>query len=367
MKFEIKQQVMRTLLDKAANVMGGTKDITPIVKNFLIECGENGISVIATDMSLSVIAKTTVVRSVEHGRAIFPQMFYDIIKEASSDVMGIVVRGRGAVVKCGNGEWTINLMDVDEYPDIPSSADASQTFDKEQFLHALGKVRSAMSATESRQSLRMVDVSSGKIRATDGVRLHQVEVPSLAEVNMQIPVAAVDDLIRLLKSPDVADVKDVGFGSTDQMLVFRIHDDLFIISKVVYEFPDVEAAILKPAEGNCKQLQVNRVALRQAIRGVRITADSDTNAIIGLVESSRLVLSCKDKVNNMSKQSIDINWDHEPYKFLLNHNHFLDLVGIVDGGDCVFFLGEDKGKRRAPVVIRENNIVGVLGQLRIEV
>ena len=134
MKFEIKQQVMRTLLDKAANVMGGIKDITPIVKNFLIECGEKGISVIATDMSLSVIAKTTVVRSVEHGRAIFPQMFYDIIKEASPDVMGVVVRGRGAVVKCGNGEWTINLMDVDEYPDIPSSADASQTFDKHLLL-----------------------------------------------------------------------------------------------------------------------------------------------------------------------------------------------------------------------------------------
>lgn len=374
MRIEIKKQVMQTLLDKAANVMGGVKDITPIVKNFLIEASVEGISVIATDISLSVIAKTTVVRtnivgsdSEELNRAIFPQMFYDIVKEASDDVMDIAVTGREAVVKCGTAEWSIKLMDVAEYPEIPTSACATQTFDKAQFMVALLKVKLAMSANESRQSLRMVDISEGRVRATDGVRLHQVEVESLKGINMQIPIAAVDDLIRLLKSPDVVDVRDIGFGVTEQLLIFQIHEDTFIINKVVYEFPDVETVILKPAESNDQLLQVNKVALRAAIRRVRITADSDTNAIVGILENNLFVVACRDKYGNTSKQSIDVNWPYDKRELLLNHNHFMDLITIVDGGDCKLYFGVDRGKRRSFVVLREDATIGILGQLRIVV
>ena len=367
MKIEIKKQVMQTLLDKAANVMGGVKDITPIVKNFLIEGTTSGISVIATDLSLSVIAKTTVVRTEDFSRAIFPQMFYDIVKEASDDVMNIVVEGRVAVVECGTAEWTIKLMDAAEYPEIPASACASQTFDKAMFMAALSKVKLAMSVNESRQSLRMVDIYEGKVRATDGVRLHQVKVDSLKGIDMQIPVAAVDDLIRLLKSPDVADVKDIGFGITDQLLIFQIHEDVFIINKVVYEFPDVETVILKPAEDNEQLLQVNKAALRAAVRRVRITADTDTNAIIGILEDNIFTVACKDKFGNTSKQTIDVNWPHDKRELLLNHNHFMDLITIVDGGDCMFYFGADRGKRRSFVVLREGATIGFLHQLRIVV
>ena len=367
MRIEIKKQVMQTLLDKAANVMGGVKDITPIVKNFLIEGTDNGISVIATDLSLSVIAKTTVVRTGDFGRAIFPQMFYDIVKEAPDDVMCIIVNGREAIVKCGTAEWSIKLMDAAEYPEIPTSACASQVFDKAGFMAALSKVRLAMSVNENRQSLRMVDINEGKVRATDGVRLHQVVVESLKGINMQIPVAAVDDLIRLLKSPDVVDVKDIGFGVTEQLLIFQIHEDMFIINKVIYEFPDVEAVILKPAESNDELLQVNKVALRAAVRRVRITADMDTNAIVGILEGSLFVLACRDKYGNTSKQSIDVNWPHDKRELLVNHNHLMDLITIVDGGDCMFYFGKDRGKRRSFVVLREGATIGVLGQLRIVV
>lgn len=367
MRIEIKRQVMLTLLDKAANVMGGVKDITPIVKNFLIESTDSGICVIATDLSLSVIAKTSVVRTENFGRAIFPQMFYDIVKEASDDVMDIVVEGRGAVVKCGTAEWSIKLMDAAEYPEIPTSVCASQTFDKAMFMSALSKVKLAMSVNESRQCLRMVDINEGRVRATDGVRLHQVEVESLKGINMQIPVAAVDDLIRLLKSPDVIDVRDIGFGVTEQLLVFQIHEDVFIINKVVYEFPDVETVILEPAESNDQLLQVNKVALRAAIRRVRITADTDTNAVVGVLEDNLFVVACKDKYGNTSRQSIDVNWPHNKRELLLNHNHFMDLINIVDGGDCMFYFGADRGKRRTFVVLREGAVIGILGQLRIVV
>ena len=367
MRIEIRKQVMQTLLDKAANVMGGIKDITPIVKNFLIEGTDSGISVIATDLSLSVIAKTTVVRTEDFGRAIFPQMFYDIVKEASDDIMNIVVDGREAAVMCGTAEWSIKLMDAEEYPEIPTSACASQTFDKAGFMAALSKVKLAMSANESRQSLRMVDIHEGKVRATDGVRLHQVVVESLKGVNMQIPVAAVDDLIRLLKSPDVTDVKDIGFGVTEQLLVFQIHQDVFIINKVVYEFPDVETAVLGPAEGNDQLLQVNKVALRAAIRRVRITADMDTNAVICVLDGNLFTVACKDKYGNTSKQTIDVNWPHDKRELLLNHNHFTDLITVVDGGDCMFYFGVDRGRKRTPVVLREGATIGVLGQLRITI
>ena len=365
MKIEIKKQIMQTLLDKAANVMGGVKDITPIVKNFLIEGTDEGISVIATDLSLSVIAKTTVVRTEDFARAIFPQMFYDIVKEAPDDTMEIIVDGREATVKCGTAEWLIKLMDMEEYPEIPTSVSANKSFDKAAFLTALSKVRLAMSVTENRQSLRMIDISEGFVRATDGIRLHQVEVISLKEINMQIPVAAVDDLIRLLKTPDVADIKEIGFGITDQLLIFQIHEDIFIISKVVYEFPDVQSNIIQPAENSALPLQVNKVALRAAVKRVRITADLDTNAVVCIIENNTLILACKDKYGNTSKQSIDVNWSEEKLQLLLNHNHFMDLITIVDGGDCSFYLGVQKGKKRQFVVLREGTTLGVLSQLRI--
>lgn len=366
MQLEIKSTVMRSLLDKAANVMGGCKDITPIVKNFLIETTEADVRVVATDLSLSVIAHTNIVRTGGVARAVMPQMFYDVVKEAPDDVMNVTVTDKEATVKCGTAEWQIKLMNAAEYPDIPTAAAVQSKFDKEKFAAALTKVRPAMSATENRQNLRLVDVRDRKIRACDGARLHQVEVASLGTAAMQIPAAAVDDLMKLLKAADVADVKEVGFGSTDHLLVFQIHNDVFIVNKVVHEFPDVDAALIAPTVDNKQLLQVNRIAVRDAIRRVRITADVETNALVLILEHNKLVLGSQDKFGNTAKQSIDVNWPYDKRELLVNHSHMADFIGVADGADCLVYLGEDKGKRKSMLVIREGDTLGILGQLRMK-
>jgi len=365
MRINIKSQVMRSLFDKAANVMGGAKELTPIINNFMVVAESDKIQIIATDLSLSIIAQTELVSIVESGRAVMPRMFFEIVKEAPDDVLHLdtsTTNGE-AKVNCGSAEWQIKLMDVDEYPDIPTSEDINLTFDKSKFVEGLVKVRPAMSVVENRQNLRMVDITDGKIRATDGARLHQVEFEALKDITVQIPAVAVDDLIRLLKASDVA---EIGLGYTDRLLVFQIHNDLFIINRIVFEFPDVDKALIEPASRNALSVQVNRNAFREAIKRVRITADGDSNALVMVADDNKLVLGCQDKYGNNSRQLIDIVWKHPKQEILVNHNFLFDLVSVVDSGDCSLLLGENKGKRKAHVVLRDGNTVGILTQLRIQ-
>jgi DNA polymerase-3 subunit beta len=366
--FETKKFTLDGLLSKAANVIP-SRDLMPMLKNFLVAVDDKFLKVAATDIELSVIAQTGMVKADTLGRAVFPaKKLQDIVREAPDGEIRVEVEvvdeAFTATITAGKATWRLRLLNVDDYPDLPNADEATfQKVSKAKFASALKQVRQAASSDTMRASLMLVDINEGRMRASDGVRFQQVKMPF--PMNMQVPINAVDDLVKVLSLSESAEFE---VSDTDNHLLFRINDDLFIAQKLTVDFPDVDDVLLKPALTNEDVLHVDRMELIKAIRRVRITADEETSAVVLTLEPERITVSSKEKNGSMSSESLDCTWKGENGRILaFNHGHLLDMLNMASAKSCEFRLGKDLKTRPSALLLvdDEAGMQGVLNQMRI--
>jgi DNA polymerase-3 subunit beta len=240
------------------------------------------------------------------------------------------------------------------------------------FVDALSSVRYAASSETMRQNLQIVDVRSpvgrqkdGRMRASDGGRYHQVRLVHWPKgLDLQIPIGAVDVLMKLLRATEIP---SLDIAETDTQIVFRIGSDVFVASKLVVEFPNVDDRLLRPAMDNDLQLVVDRQALVQAIRRVRITSDVETSALALVLSPGKLSVRSKDKNGNTCIEELDASWTSTGERTVgFNHKHLSDLLSSIDAPVCEFYLGKDTKQKRSPLLLKDESsgTVGVLSQQR---
>jgi DNA polymerase-3 subunit beta len=151
MGFTTKKFVLQALLEKAAAVLP-TRDIMPVLKNFQILVADGKITVIATDLELSVMAEGEMVSVRTAGEAVFPgKDLISIVREAADGDLVLDVVDGDCTIRVGKATWFLKLMDGTDYPALPDLAEVEfHDVDRAKFLAALNTVRyAAASATHS--------------------------------------------------------------------------------------------------------------------------------------------------------------------------------------------------------------------------
>lgn len=378
--FSTKKFVLQALLEKAASVVP-SKDIMPVLKNYLIEvspptsASAGRIRVVATDLELSVIAQTQMVTTAVPGSAVFPAgKALAILRAAEDGEAQVTVHGTLARLVIGPTTWDLRLQSGDEYPEMPEVTDIEVVeLDRVRFLGALHSVRYAAATDTVRPSLMMLDIKpNGRVTACDGVRFQQAPVPGWpSEVGgvpfeVQIPIGAVEDLIKLLRSTDLP---TVGVGASDNHLLFRVGEDYFIANKLMAQFPDVEELLLRPALVNNKDtLTCDRGELLDAVRRVRINADQETSALVLDVADGQITVRTRDKYGNTAAEVIPAGWSKPARQLVVNHGYLTDMLAMADAKTCTFRLGEDTKSRKSYVMLTdpETGSVGLVGQMRAD-
>jgi len=373
--FTIKRFILQLLLDRAATVVP-TRDVMPVLKNFQIDVRPGRLRVIASDTELSMIATTELVEVDAPGVAVFPaRKMLDIVREADEGDVRIRVRGQAAAITIGRTTWNLMLAGGADYPAMPEITEVTLVaVERAAFAASLHAVRYAACRDANRASLNMIDVAHGRMTACDGARFAQAGTAELP-FTCQIPIGAVDDLLKLLKGSDLTDIH---VGESKLHLIFRLGADVFIVNKLIAQFPDLEALWLRPALSNKQPLRVERADLLTAIKRVRITADPNTSAIgLHLAPAApgapgapgRLSVSARDKYKNAAEETIDeVGWDGPERTLVVNHAFLTDMIGGHTGPTLTFLLGEDTKTRKAPLLLRDpdTGTVAVVQQMLLD-
>lgn len=361
--FTVKKVILHGLLEKAATVLP-TRDIMPVLKNVRIEVSPGTLRVVATDMELFMLATTNMVTVDTCGVAVFPgKKLLDIARWAEDgDVTITVTNGDDATVSVARASWNLRLQSGYDYPDTPQIADAAYgTVDRTEFLTALESVRHAACRDINRDNLMMIDVTDGRMTASDGSRFQRAPIAEFP-FNFQIPTGAVDDLVKLLRS---VDLPTITVGDSTNHLIFRLGEDTFLVSKFVAAFPDIEAILLRPAIANNRRLTVDKAALRAAIKRVQINADTETRAIALTAADGQLTVTCRDKWHNTCTETVPADWTGKDHTVVVNHVFLTDMIKICTAASLTFRLGEDSKTRKAPVMLHDSDtdVVGVIQQM----
>lgn len=370
-RFETKKFSLLAQLDKAQSCLP-SKDIMPVLKNFLVEATPGRLRIITTDLEMSIIAESQMVTVQASGTVVIPsRQLLEIVREAKEELLVLEVEGGTATITVAKTQWELKLSDSSEYPKLPEVEDLDfYPVSRTKFLDAINSVRYAAARETVRPTLMMLDVAEGFMRASDGLRFQQANVKEWwpeGLTELQIPINSVETLVKLLKTSEV-DLVEIAEAPPNH-LVFKIGADHYMANKLDAEFPDVGEMTLKPALANKMSLRVDREELVSAIKRVRITADEQTSAVVIDLEPNKLVASSKDKFGNTAREDIDVFWDSPEHRYSFHAGHFLDMLAMTDAKSCHFKMGEGTKTRPAPVLLTDDDVAGnygVLNQIRLD-
>lgn len=364
--FTAKRFHLKDLVERAVMAVPG-KNIYPLLANFQVVFGDGRLTVTATDMELSVISETRLAVCQGTGTVLIPaKKLLQMLREAAEgDVIVRITDGTASIV-AGPTSWSLVLQPGDDYPPLPDVEKVSFTNVKRRdFLWALTLVKNAASRDGTNPRLMAVSVSGGKVVAASHVRLHRVILPDVSFPDMQIPVGAVDDLVKLLTG---SQQEFIGIGEETHVLVFRIGSDVFMAGKLAQDYPDMEnRLLLTPLASSKEELKVDKGDLMAAIRRVRITADKTTAAIGLRLAPGRLTVLSRDTNSNTASEEVPAIWGHKERVVVVNHEYLSDLLGLTEGPQALFVLGTDTSKRRTMILLRDDKAgtAGVIGQLPV--
>lgn len=360
--FTVKRFVFALLVDKASAVVS-SRDVMPVLKCLQIEAADGRLRIVATDLERSMICTTEIVAIDTPGIAVFPaKKLAEIIRQADDSDVHIHVAGGTASITVGRTTWRLRLQGGEDYPPMPAITEVTfAAVNRTGFLSALQAVRYAACRDANRASLMMIDIRGGRMTACDGSRFQQAAAADLP-FPCQIPIGAVDDLIKILKASELTDVH---IGESDHHLIFRLGADLLIVAKLMAQFPDMEAALLRPALENRHKLTIDRHEFVAAIKRVRIAADPETSALALILRDYQLTVSARDKWENFAEETIDATWDGADRTIVVNHAYLTDMINMVRGPVVTLHLGDDTKHRKAPIMVRDGDAgtVGVVQQM----
>lgn len=365
-RLEVKRFVLLALLDKAASVIP-SREIVPVLKNFQFTVTPSSLRVVATDLELAVISETSLVAANTSAVGMLPAAkMLEIVRECADGDVVLDVANGVATIQAGSAQWTLRTPQGDDYPELPDLSEVTfHTVERVPFLGGVQAVRYAASTDTVRPSLMMIDVSNARFTACDGVRFQQARLGQDLPLSIQLPIGAVDDLVKLLRSSDADDIR---VGEADHHLVFRVGTDVFIASKLMVDFPDVEALLLQPALENTEHLVCDRQNLMDAVKRARINADSETSTMVLRLTNNTITVTTRDKFGNACQDHIVASWGDAPRDVVVNHKYLTDMLGMYSARLCHFWFGPDTKTKKSPVLLKdpETETVGLIQQMRAE-
>lgn len=361
--FTIAKHVLAVLLDKAATVVP-THDVMPVLKNFHVQAISGKLWITATDLELSMVVMTPLVNITTAGMCVLPaKKLVSIVREAADETVSIRVTGTTGHIIIGRASWTLRLAGGDDYPPMPALGDTEfVSVDRVKLHHALAVTKYAASRDPNRASLNMVEIRNGRLIATDGSRFQHSLLDVLPEdMTLHVPIAAVDDLLRLLK---ICDLDDIQLGQSANHLIFRLGSDMFIVNKLLAQFPDMEQQLLKPALENKHELRADKNDLLHAIKRVRINADTESSAIALIITKTDITVQAKDKYGNTAAETVPASFTGAARTVVVNHGFLFDMFKGYAGDTAVFRLGDDTKNRKSMLLLEDpDGSVGVINQM----
>jgi DNA polymerase-3 subunit beta len=330
MEFKICKTDFLTALNATQGVVE-KKNVMPILANILLDAGEKGLSISATDLEVAIVVSVAAQVKTPGKIIVLAKSIYEIIREAASEDIHIKASDNDRIeITAGNSRYKILALAAKEFPKLPDVDGRFFTVTTKDFMAALDKVGFAMSADEARYHLNGILLekqSSGEtaVIATDGHRLSFTQAKlgwDFKQNKLILPRQGVGELRKL-----VGETQGFELAASDRHVFVKLPDKTLTIRLVDGEFPDYTRVIPKD---NPVSITLPREELVGVLRRVSLLA-SDRSKGVGLYfcNNSLTVTSSNPEVGE-AKEEIALSYKGPVINIGFNARYFLDVLGVID-------------------------------------
>ncbi len=349
-----------TLLKALAHVQSVVerRNTIPILANVLLEAGEGGLSLTATDMDLAIVERVTAQIASSGATTAPAHTLYDIARKlpdgAEVELAADAATGK-LTIKAGRSRFALSCLPTEDFPvmgggDMPISFG----FAAEELRGLIDRTRFAISTEETRYYLNGIylhaagDDGAKSLRAvaTDGHRLARVEAPlpdgAGAMPGVIVPRKTINELHKLLE--DCSDNVEIELSETRIRFAFG---NVQVTSKLIDgTFPDYEVVI---PSGNDKILEVDCGTFGEAVDRVSTISSEKSRAIKLSLGNGSLTLSATSTENGTATEELEVSYTESSLEIGFNSRYLLDIVQQIAGNEAQFVMSDSA----SPTIVRD--------------
>ena len=333
-----------TFLDGVQKVQGvvETKGAMPILSHLLLTTEKDRIGIQATDLeigakgyySANVISKGEVTLNAKK--------LFDILRELPREEVHLTKEDNNWItLKCGKSKFRLPGMPSQDFPPFPEfSQESVLEFSSQLLKEMIRKTFFAQSPDETRQALNglLLEREGGKLNmvGTDGHRLAIIrrnlgDASKGDKLSYLIPKKALTELMKLIEDEE----STFSFSAKNNHMAFMQGDQVIVSRKIDGKFPNYQQVV--PSD-NKLHVQVNRDALKHALKRVALLADEKSKMVRFDIQSGSITLTTDTTELGEAREEIAVSYSGEEVSVGLNAKYVLDVLSVIDGEEVILNL-----------------------------
>jgi len=341
----VKVQVLQENLQRGLSIVGravATRSTLPITANVLLATDRGRLRLAATDLDIAISTWVGAKIDEEGATTVPSRLITDFISSLPAATVNLEIPERSHQMKleCARNESTINAMDAEDFPRVPSITDGTHIeLDPRALRHAIERVEFAAASDDSRPVLTGAQVKTDGTRLTfaaaDGFRLAvsdiTLEVAPAESVEVIVPARAMREVSRLIG--DGTDPVTMRVNPQRTQVLFEINDTELVAQLIQGTFPNYNQLI--PTEYTTRCI-VNVDEFKREARIAAIFA-RDGSGIIRLQMQSgagmpgKLTISARAEEIGDNEGEVDAKIEGEAGKIAFNSRYLQDVLNVLSG------------------------------------
>ena len=329
MKFIVNSNSLLKEVQKLNSVISSNNTL-PILDNFLFEVNNKSMTIIASDLEVTMMS-VIAVESESNGRITIPaRILTETLKTFSNQPLTFLIDINTFSIEISSeiGNYKLAGQNADEFPKTPKlSASSSTTFNGEILANAINKTLFASGNDELRPVMSGVycELSNEQVTfvTTDAHKLvkhTRTDLSSDKTASFIIPKKP----LTILKNHVSNDVR-LEFNDTNTLFSF---DNNTIICRLIDgKYPNYDAVIPKE---NPNKLTINTATLLSSIKRVSIYANKTTHQIRLKIAGSEFQISAEDlSFSNKAIERLTCQYEGADMEIGFNSKFVIDMLNNI--------------------------------------
>jgi DNA polymerase III subunit beta len=357
MKLTIERHDLLRSLTPVQNVVERRTTI-PILSNVKLSAEGERLSLLATDMDLSLIAHTSAGIARAGSTTVAAHTFFEIVRKLPDGAEITLEQEGGAgelTLRAGRSTFNLPTLPADEFPAAGEELLPTRfTMPAPDLAKLIDKTRFAISSEETRYYLNGIHVHATKGGATAMLRGVATDGHRLARVEIALPAGAKDIPPIIIPRKTVHEVRRLIDGESGEMEVsvsptrirFSLQHATLDSRLIDGTFPEYERVI--PAS-NERTATLDAAALNSAVDRVATISTDKARAVKLSLNGTTVTISAVSADAGRATEEIDADYSGEPLEIGFNARYIMDMMGHIDGKTVCF----EMSNAAAPTVVRE--------------
>jgi len=344
MEFKVNSKELEKLLTKIIPAVP-TRTPMPILENFLFEIKDNQLTIIATDLEISMKSSLNIIADQDISIVVPAKLTHEVLKSLSDTTVNFIITDNKKInIITDSGEYSISYLNGEEYPEIPTfpkeeddikeilinGYDLKNAFDITSFAMSKEEMRPAMMGT-----LLEFEEDGLRFVATDGHRLANLLKKTIKpEIKIEEKYVIPEKAISVLQK--ILDEKDVKLYISNTHISFKLNDIELITRLIGQKYPEYRSVI--PLE-NEFELKLKTKELLSAIkRMILFSTASSTRRVKFSISENSLEISAEDvDMGNFGKEKIACTYDGTPIEIGFNSQYVNDVLSHLVAEEEIIF------------------------------